>query len=214
MTAVADIGDIVRVVNNGDQPFTIGWDSRQYRLEPGKDTFVPFEACCLWFGDPRSTNSIQSAKNQHGIVSFIPDRDSEIRRLRVKYGNIGGDERFVDPAPDVTIYDLTGEQIVTVLDDPSGDSITVAQPTVVDQSNLIATIERQQAQINLLLENLGLQKKAEGTGEVTTQGLDDFGDDIGGDNGAGDGEDEDGGDGGETGEVDDDGLPVDPSINS
>lgn len=190
MTAVADIGDIVRVVNKGDAPFTIGWDSRQYKLEPGADSFVPFEAACLWFGDPRSTNSIQSATNQHGLVSFIPDRDSEVRRLRVKYGNIGGDERFIDPAPDVEVYDLSGEVIVTVLNDPEGENVTLAAPTVVDQSNLMATIQRQQAQIDLLLAQFGLQKKDE-----EEEGGEETSDD-------------------EEVELDDDGLPVDTSTNS
>src|SRR4051812_31898248 len=124
MVATVDNGDIVRAVNTGGAVFTIGWDSKQYKLEPGKDTFIPFEAACLWFGDPRSTNSIQSIKNQHGMVSFVPDRDSEVRRLRVKYGNIGGDERYVDPGPSVDLFDLEGNQITTVLDDPEGEDVT------------------------------------------------------------------------------------------
>lgn len=207
MVATVDNGDIVRAVNTGDLPFTIGWDSRQYKLEPGKDTFIPFEAACLWFGDPRSSNSIQSIKNQHGMVSFVPDRDSEVRRLRVKYGNIGGDERFVDPGPSVDLYDLEGNQITTVLDDPEGDDVTVATPTITDQNSLVEMVARQQRQIEFLLGKMGLQTD---DGDIT-QGLDEHGDPI---EDTDQGEDGEGGEGGEDVETDDDGLPVDPSANS
>lgn len=199
--AQADIGDIVRVVNEGDQPFTIGWDSKQYKLEPGKDAFVPFEAACLWFGDPRSGNAVASLRNQHGLVSFVPDRDTEVRRLRVKYGNIGGDERFVDPAPSVSVYDLEGDRITTVLDDPEGANVTVASPSVAEQSDLVALVQKQQRQIDLLLSQMGLEKD---TGE-NTQGLDDHGDAI---------EEEGPEEGGGDTELDADGLPVDATANS
>lgn len=159
MTTInADIGDIVRVVNKADDPFVIAWDGRNYKLEPGKDQFVPFECATLWFGDPRSTNLVQSAVNDKGIRSFIPDRESEVRRLRVKYGNQGGDERYVQVHPFVEVYDVEGNRINTVLDDPDGETINVATPTVADNRDLQSLIERQQKQIDFLLSKVGLER--------------------------------------------------------
>lgn len=156
MTAL-DVGDVIRAVNRGETTVAIAWNNRPYKLEPGKDQFIPFEAACLWFGDPRSTNSIQSVRNDQGIVAFVPDRESEVRRLRVKYGNIGGDERFVQEKPTIELYDLEGNQIVTPLEDPLGETVNVATPTVADNNDLLELVARQQRQINLLLQERGLQ---------------------------------------------------------
>lgn len=159
-TANVQIGDIVRVVNRGEDAFTIAWDNRQYRLNPSEDVFVPFEAAALWFGDPRSSDTIQSVRNEQGLVAFVPDRDSEVRRLRVKYGNIGGDERFVHPAPEVEVFTLSNVRITTPLDDPEGREVNAATPTLADQDSLLEQVQRQQAQIDFLLQQLGLQQAA------------------------------------------------------
>lgn len=177
-TIQADIGDVVRVQNVGDAPFVIAYDGRNYKLEPQKDVFMPFEAAVLWFGDPRSTNTIQSVRNEKGTVAFIPDRETEVRRLRVKYGNIGGDERFVQVHPDVEVYDVEGNRIKTVLDDPEGEEINVATPTVADQNNLVQLVERQQRQIEFLLGKMGLSPSATET-PTETEDDDDNDDDDG-----------------------------------
>jgi hypothetical protein len=149
MVALAD-NDIVRVVNRGDAPYTIMYDSKPYKLMPGEDSFIPFSAACVWFGDPRSTGQIGAVQNERGIRSYIPDRDTEVRRLRAKYDNQFGDESTIIRHPVVEVYAVTGERITTVLDDPSGESVNVATQTVTEQGNMVALIQAQQAQIDQL----------------------------------------------------------------
>jgi len=165
-TVTADIGDIVRIVNKGSAAFYIQWDSKVYTLEPEKDAFVPFEAACLWFGDPRSTGTIRSTRDNKGLVGFVPDREAEVRRLRVKFGNLGGDERFVQNAPNIEVYDIQGTRIVTVLDDPEGKVVNVSMPTVQDRETERAAVQTMQLQLaqekrvtDLLLTRLGLSRK-------------------------------------------------------
>lgn len=163
-----ELGDIVRVKNSGKQTYKIMYDSREYALAPGVDAFIPFEAAKLWFGDPRASNSMQSIRNQHGQVAWVPDRDTEVRRLRVKYGCIGGDEREIQGAPTVEIYELaTGSRIYSVLDDPAGERSTPAVQTVNEQAQLLAIVERQQAQIQYLMDQIpGIQNRLPSTEET------------------------------------------------
>lgn len=152
MPVALDDSDIVRVVNTADAPFTIMYDSKSYKLEPGQDSFIPFPAAALWFGDPRSTGTLGSVVNERGLRSYIPDRDTEVRRLRVKYDNQFGDENKIIRHPLVEVYALTGERITTVLDDPAGDSVNVVPQTVQDQGNLMALITAQAQQIEKLTQ--------------------------------------------------------------
>jgi len=56
---------------------------------------MPAACAFSWFGDPRSTAQMGTVRDQKGIVGFIPDRDTERRRLRVKYDNQFGDENVI-----------------------------------------------------------------------------------------------------------------------
>ena len=61
--------DVVVVTNNESLPFTIKYNKREYKLTPGHPVFLPFEAACLWFGDPRSQGNIQCF--HRSPISFI-----------------------------------------------------------------------------------------------------------------------------------------------
>lgn len=169
-------GDIVRVTNLGSKPVTIAWNSKPYKLEPGKIQFVPVEAAVLWFGDPRSTDSIQSWKDESGGVTVVPSREDEIRRLTIKYGfnmTTGVPENtFLKnedgeyPVPRIELATLDGDVIQTVLSDPEGESVNVATPTIAEQSDLMRLVESQQRQLNFLLEQLGMSKQVVETSEV------------------------------------------------
>lgn len=142
-------------------PWSISYDSRNYDLFPGRDQFMPFAAMCLYFGDPRSTDKIQSYRDQHGLVGFIPDRKTEIRRLRSKYDNMYGDESVVSHHPIVEVYEPDGNPITTVLDDPSGRTTIPAEQTQSQQDELLEIVRRQQSTINRLMETVGLNQQGE-----------------------------------------------------
>lgn len=169
---VVGVGDLVRVKNLGNPDniladgshgryygdITLTWNSRDYRCPVGQEVIVPFEAVKVALGDPRAVESIASQRDAFGIVSWIPDRASEIRRLRAVYDNQTGTEDEVLPGshPLVEVYDLEGNRIPTVLDDPTGESVIESRPTVADSNDLIEMVRRQQRTIDMLVEKQGI----------------------------------------------------------
>ena len=159
--------DVVVVTNNESLPFTIKYNKREYKLTPGHPVFLPFEAACLWFGDPRSQGNIQSYTGTDGLVAFVPDRATEVRRLRMKWGMIYGPETTFEGyrdahgkqgdqvhIPDVSVATPDGEKLWMVVEDPAGNHVEAATLTVSDTGDLLAQLRRQQAQINLLMEQI------------------------------------------------------------
>lgn len=156
--------DILRVVNRDDYAHVVKWNSRKYTLQPGRDIFIPGACVFTWFGDPRATARYQSLVDEEGIPQFIPDRPTEIRRLRIKYGaGIDGDEYSFDGVntPNVEVWTADGDRVWTVLDDPSGDHVSPSPATVADEGSMRALLASQQRQIELLREAVGLQETAE-----------------------------------------------------
>lgn len=156
-------GDTVRATNLGDTPFTVTYNSKSHKLSPGKATFIPVEAAILWFGDPRSIEGAQSYRDEAGAPVFVPERENEVRRLSVKYGHQTGNvydylsgKTGSDLVPKVEIATVDGEVIKTVLDDPTGESVIPITQTATERDSLMAIIERQQQQINMLLGQAGL----------------------------------------------------------
>ena len=59
-------------------------------------------------------------------------------------------------APDCSVYDLEGEAIKTVMDDPTGQSVLPATQTLLDRDQLLAQVQRQQRMIETLASAQGI----------------------------------------------------------
>lgn len=156
--------DIVRVVNQEDYPVSVKWNSRSYRLMPGRDTFIPAACAFVWFGDPRASGVYQSIADPDGTRMFVSDRATEVRRLRIKWGaGMEGDESNFDGVaiPTVEVWTAEGERILTVLDDPEGKNVISASPSVNDDEGLRALVASQQRQIELMKVHLGMNDEAD-----------------------------------------------------
>jgi hypothetical protein len=177
-------GDVVVAINNESLPFTITYNKRDYPLRPGQTTFVPFEAACLALGDPRAQENIRSYKGIDGLVAFIPDRATEVRRLRAKYGAVYGPETTLegyfdngknqvgDPIhiPDITITTPDGEKMWMVVEDPAGAHSEDATISVSDNEGMLAQLKRQQAQIDLLVSQITSDNPNTKLGTVSEEG--------------------------------------------
>lgn len=171
---VVNVGDLLVVTNHDPETRIIKFNSRTYNLIPDRPVFVPAECVFLWFGDPRCNENMQSIRDEYGNVSYIVDRATEVRRLRLKYGIQGGDERQFDgfvkiprravdidegepfQIPNVEVATAEGEIVPTVFQDPQGLTVRVVQTTMSGDAELRAQLVRQQRQINALLEQLDL----------------------------------------------------------
>lgn len=159
------VGDILKVTNEGSKLFRGMWDLVDYVIPPSGSDFLPFEAVKLFFGDPRATTQVRSMRDSRGIVSFIPDRAAEVRRLRLLYshgfGDFTGQEGpevvwEKDRIPQVTVETLQGERIYTVIDDPAGHSVLPASATQADDTHLRDLVEQQGKLIRSLLDRMGM----------------------------------------------------------
>src|SRR5215471_20262811 len=143
--SLPELGETLRVLNVGSSTLRFAWNSRQYVLGPSSSEYMPFDAVKLYCGDPRATNIVRTSRDAIGIVSFLPDRATEVRRLRLLYAapfgeymrasDVGGifvNSPTLQPdlattfawegvrVPLVEVYNIRNERIYTVLDDPEG----------------------------------------------------------------------------------------------
>ncbi len=160
------LGDILKVTNEGATVFRNMWDLVDYVIPPGGFDFLPFEAIKLFFGDPRSTDVTRSAKDQRGVVSFIADRATEVRRLRLMYSHGFGDYTGKEGAevvweqtkiPHCKVETLQGERVFTVIDDPAGSSVLPAVSSQADDARLRDLVEQQGAMIRMLMDRIGME---------------------------------------------------------
>lgn len=140
-------------------PLTVGWNGRETHLQIGKKVFVQLEAATNAFGDPRSAVAAQAipmGDPQSGERLFIPDRASEVRRLRLRYGILDGNDtdfynvHGVFLAPRVKLETESGDEIISVLDDPHGNTVNQVATTVQQNSDKDALFEHLTKQVEAL----------------------------------------------------------------
>lgn len=144
--------DIVRLRNNSDATFKDQYASVPYVAQPGDAILVPFDAACLWFGDPRLSD--RPTLSQY-------DRKDEYDRVFHRSGyavkEVGGEEYTI---PDYAIEDLEGNPIYMTLWDPEGNKLTLSNSSNVGLNDSAAIaqeleiVKRQQAALLQRLEEL------------------------------------------------------------
>lgn len=147
-------GGACKVINQEDVTHTIGWDNIEYLLPPHEEVVVSADAVINAFGDPRSKDEMYSVTMANGVTGWVPDRPSEVRRLRSKWGNHDGPEDTVI-APTVEVFTLTGEKVTTVIDDPKGETVNPALITQANERHLQDIVKQQQAQLDELMRLVG-----------------------------------------------------------
>lgn len=158
------------ITRDGEKPLTLMWDSRPYVCPVGKETFVPFEAMMVAFGDPRSGENMSSVRDPAGNVMFVSDRATEVRRLRTLYDNQVGPEGEIMFAPEATVADVEGEIVTTVLNDPEGEATIAIPQTALDREQLLAQLQRQQRMIEALAAAQGVDLSPEDDGSDGSDG--------------------------------------------
>jgi hypothetical protein len=141
---------IVRVVNVGDRPFRDRYNRQWVDIPVGGEQFVPFEAVCLWFGNP---DVMDKGPRQR-------DRTDTYQRLRARLGVYENEALWESRKPKVECYTINGDRIITVMDDPYGtqkrttpDMGDPMQQQVFVQLNEMRKVAEEQATTNVLLKN-------------------------------------------------------------
>ncbi len=102
----------VKVTNVGDEDFTDSYANHKYTIKAGSDTFVPFDAACLWLGDPRTQDL--GPRDKH--------RSDEFHRIAFRMGALEADrEDFERVRPKLKVFSQDGQtEYRMVADDPDG----------------------------------------------------------------------------------------------
>lgn len=145
------------VVTNIDEvPVTIGWNNVFTTIKPGESKTCQVDAVFNFFGDPRCIQTMQTLKSESGIVSWVSDRATEVRRLQCKWGNTFAENENYVRAPKVEVRTLDGDRIYTVVEDPEGrqamPEFFAAQDASNDVNSQIARMQRQLDQLLRLRE--------------------------------------------------------------
>lgn len=166
-------GQFVRAINKGEHELTIRYNRMKYKLEPEKERLIPWEAAQLWFGDPRTSAEMKFIENEDGSKQMLYPRQAEVRRLRAKYGNLEGqsDETIVPNCPTVEIYTGEGHRVVTVLEDPKGETSNPALISRADDTTTANLLKKQQKQIDMLMKELQKSGKLEEIEDAEEEGL-------------------------------------------
>lgn len=169
----------VEIRNVGESRFVGEYAMQRWVVEPGDKTLAPYHAACLWFGDPRAVNVGDA--NARPELQF---RAREIDRLGVKYG-LAGDPWYSDDVdmdretfneanndhykpqrykagrhpnlPKCEVYDLNGDRLWTVIEDPEGARDKEPATTTAEKDVTLESINALQAQIKELQNRLLLR---------------------------------------------------------
>lgn len=104
----------VKVLNVGDEPYRDKYANVRYEIPAGADAFVPFDAVCLWLGDPRMKNL--SAQRR--------DRVREVKRLMNRCGVLDNAlETLQERRPQLKVFTTEGVEVPMVVDAPDGPAV-------------------------------------------------------------------------------------------
>lgn len=153
------VNDVCRILNLMDREWTGMYNSQSYKMPPGGETIAPYIAVCNWFGHPDAVD----------VGPRERYRTDEYARLRVFYGVYDDEDRWDELTPKVEVYDLEGNRIITVIDDPSGAHLSPTQTTVLERDNLtrqLAQMDRQMRAMQAQLDQQNRAMAAEDAGDI------------------------------------------------
>lgn len=159
-------GEVVRLHNDGETAFNDRYGGQRYIINPGQDAIVPWEAMCLWLGNPDFVDIDKKRRF----------RTDEYHRLRVRYGahddatrGITADQMWEQHKPAISVHKIDGsdERIITVVDDPSGSHLTPQTQTVAENELLRTRMEEMARQMAAMQAQMDTMDRAEAANRVS-----------------------------------------------
>lgn len=126
-----DSGQSIRIVNSGDRVFSFPYAGNIIEIPAGKDRFVPFDCMVAWMGHPNLRNT-----------GYDLWRDEAYSNLCLFYGVTTVEGVDVDGLPKIEAWDMDGNRLSTVLDDPTGERIKVTAAPQTDTALMAAELAR------------------------------------------------------------------------
>lgn len=143
---------VVRLRNEGEEPFTGKYARIRYQVQPGQDIIVPYMAMCLWLGHPEAVDIDKKRRY----------RTQEFQRLCVKYGVYERHERVDELFPKLTAWSITdpGQEYITVVKDPDGKHLTPDVQSRQERDRMQEQMLAMQQQIAMLQAQMDQSNRA------------------------------------------------------
>ncbi len=148
---------VVRLRNAGETVYKDQYASVKYTIEPGKEIVVPWHAATLWLGDPRLLDD-----EGRGLFS----RADELLRVLTRMGSGGLDDRRLSQEerarvdhPGLQVFDIDGNRIEMLLDDPEGENVTPIGFVKAEKDDLFAELHKGKAYQALIHQSIDDPKK-------------------------------------------------------
>lgn len=143
-----DLQDTVRIKNLGKKELRLAHNSRLTVVPAGGEGFVSRECAIIHFGNPEVRNDPMKDHSE--------DRDArklEYERVLALYVPLNDGVSRIDMKllPSVEIYEVTGEQWTSLLDDPQGLELPAVGAPEVDKEHMLEAL---QAQLNRLQQQI------------------------------------------------------------
>lgn len=164
-------GDVIRLSNVGDQDFTQSFNGRSYTIPAHGQLMVDYDAMCLWLGhpdandfDPRNRVRVQEYTRLRGRYGV----DAKALELSIDHTPFDETELFHTMKPSLEAFDMAGNRLLTVADDPDGDFLSTPEPsTTSDVGLLMARLQaNEQETANLRHQLAMMQRKEQATNEA------------------------------------------------
>lgn len=166
-----DDPQVVRVRNPGEKVFKDQYASVKYAIQPGQEVVVPWYAAVLWFGDPRVLDD-----ETRGVFA----RADELLRVLTRMGSGGLDGRGLGEVdrvkadhPGIEVFDIDGNRIEMLIDDPEGENVTPIGFVKAEKDDLFAELDKVKAYQSQLLQLIEDQKN-----QASSPGLESAADDA------------------------------------
>lgn len=144
-------GEVVRIRNVGKEDFVDMYGNQPYRIRAGSESIVPFDAMALWLGHPAANNV--DPRNRVRV--------SEYARLRTRYGAYDNPDLWEQNKPKLECFTIdTGEPIITVVDDPDGDTLVPESVPGSDQAFILARMKQMEEEMAALRNALQVEQNA------------------------------------------------------
>ncbi|GIV04102.1 MAG: hypothetical protein KatS3mg015_2932 [Fimbriimonadales bacterium] len=144
------VGEVVIIKNVGSVDFVGKHASIKYTIPAGGQRIVPWEAMCLWMGNPEAVDKENS-----------PARTDEYRRLRFKYGIYHNMHLAAERFPKLEAYDLDDNRLITVIDDPEGAHLTPEVNTRAENEILRERLARMEREMIALRRQANMQERVD-----------------------------------------------------
>lgn len=154
---------VVRLRNPKQKVHKDQYANVKYSIPAGGEIVVPWNAATLWLGDPRILDD--EARGHFA-------RAEELNRVLTRMGSGGLDgrglsepERAAADHPGIEVYDIDGNRIEMLLDDPEGENVTPASFVRAEKDDLLTELDKvkaYQAQLLTLIEQQQNDKTSPG----------------------------------------------------